>query len=192
MKYLPWAAGGLILIAALVTIFVGPGSRHTSLPTELWGDLSRSLGKAEPTPTPNLPGARRQTVFVLEQVSPIVGESNTLVEALGIESPRDRFTTVLPRGTHVPVGRIVTFSTGAEHQKEIRLHVLRGRSEAVPEAHSLGWVRVIDLPPGPKGATQVSVAFQVVDGAIVLAAQNPADGRAYPIEVSEEPPGFRK
>jgi molecular chaperone DnaK len=129
-------------------------------------------------------------MFVVEQESPIVAADDTLNEALGIETPRGKFRTVLPKGTPVKYARSVVFSTAADDQKEIRLHVLRARSEDLAQARSLGWVRVADLPPGPRGSTRVAVTFQIVDRAIVLIAQNVADGRALAIETAQAPPGF--
>ena len=198
MKYAPWAAALAVLLATLAAVLaiVLPGRpQPAARPEELWGDLARPLGQPaqlrQASPGEVAPGeTARQTAYVVEQVSPIVGADSTLTETLGLESPPGRFKTVLPRGTRAPVGRIVIFGTGAENQKEIRLHILRGSSENVSEDHSLGWVRIFDLPPGPKGATRIAVAFQVVDGAILLAAQNPADGRPLPIGPSEAPPGF--
>ncbi len=178
------------LIVAVVAIVLSPQKRPTVRPAELWSDPGRADGRAATAPSATPPGTPRQTVYVIEQVSPIVGADSMLAEALGIESPRGRFTTVLPKGKPAPIGRVVTFRTRVDDQKEIRLHVLRGRSEVASEDHSLGWVRITDLPAGPRGATHVAVAFQVVDGAIVLAAQNSGDGQSLPIEATEAPPGF--
>jgi len=159
-------------------------------PGLLWGEPGRPEGPAAPA-TPGTPGAAvREDYFVVEQTSPIVGADKTLFEALGIESPPGKFKEVLPRGTPVPVGRVVIFRTGADNQREIRLHILRGSSENASEDHSLGWVRIADVPPGPRGTTRVAVMFQVVDVAIRLAAQNPVDGTPLRIEGSEQPPGF--
>ena len=200
VKYAPWAAALAVLLATLAAVLaiVLPGRPlPTARPGDLSGNLSRPLGRAagvrSASPGDVAPGeAAGQTGYVVEQVSPIIGADSTLIEALGMESPPGRFKTVLPKGTRAPVGRIVIFGTGADNQREIRLHILRGGSESVSEDHSLGWVRIFDLPPGPKGATRIAVAFQVVDGAILLAAQNPADGRPLPIGPSEAPPGFHR
>ena len=51
-------------------------------------------------------------------------------------------------------------------------------------------MRIYDLPPGSRGSAHVAVMFQVVDRAVRLAAQDPANGRALPIEPSLEPAGF--
>lgn len=132
----------------------------------------------------------RPAVLVVEQVSPIVGSDSILAESLGIETAGGTFTPILPKGTRAPVMRYVTFKTSAEDQKEIRLHVLRGESDRVALNHDLGWVRVADLPPGARGTVQVTVAFRIADGVIVLAAADPVTRRAFTIEPSEAPPGF--
>ena len=201
MRYTPWAAGLLVLvvaIAAVAAVVLPQGPLRTAHPSELWGEWTRPLGMPAPSPESAPPGsvpvnpspAPAQTLYVVEQESPIVAPDETLNEALGIETPRGRFRAVLPRGTPVRYARSVTFGTGADDQKEIRLHILRGRSETVTQNRSLGWVRVPNLPPGPRGSTRVAVTFQVIDRAIVLAAQNVADGRALTIEASAAPPGF--
>ncbi len=201
MRYTPWAAGLLVLvvaIAAVAAVVLPQGPLRTAHPSELWGEWTRPLGTAAPSPETAPPGtapvnpspAPAQTLYVVEQESPIVAPDETLNEALGIETPRGRFRAVLPRGTPVRYARSVTFGTGSDDQKEIRLHILRGRSETVTQNRSLGWVRVPNLPPGPRGSTRVAVTFQVIDRAIVLVAQNVADGRALAIEASAAPPGF--
>jgi Hsp70 protein len=201
VRYAPWAAGILLLVVAIVAVaaVVLPRSPlRTSHPSELWGEWTRPPGGNTPSTETAPPGAPpanpaappAPALYVVEQESPIVAPDGTLNEALGIETPRGRFRAVLPKGTPVRYARSVTFHTSADDQKEIRLHVLRGRSETVAENRSLGWVRVPNLPPGARGSTQVTVTFQVVDRAIVLVAQNGSDGRALTIEPSQAPPGF--
>jgi Hsp70 protein len=202
VKYAPWAAIGLVLVVAVVAVaavVLPQGPLRTAHPSELWGEWSRPLGKAGPTPAaeppPGVPGenhagARAPAPYVVEQESSIVAADDTLNEALGIETPRGKFQVVLARGTPVRYARTVTFGTGADDQKEIRLHILRGRSGTLAENRSLGWVRIPDLPPGPRRSTRVAVTFQVIDRAVVLVAQNVGDGRAMTIEASQAPPGF--
>ncbi len=202
MRYAPWAAGLLVLVVAIVAVaavVLPQGPLRTAHPSELWGEWTRPLGSPAPSPGPApAPGtstayptvSQTPALYVVEQESPIVAPDETLGEGLGIETPRGKFQVVLARGTPVRYARTVTFGTGADDQKEIRLHLLRGRSGTLTENRSLGWVRIPDLPPGPRRSTRVAVTFQVVDRAIVLVAQNVADGRALTIEASEAPPGF--
>ncbi|MBI1950035.1 MAG: Hsp70 family protein [Acidobacteria bacterium] len=169
----PWLAPGETDRGAVPPAAGGPGAAGVP-------------GGTRDLPLPVL----RPAVLVVEQVSPIVGPDSILAESLGIETAGGTFTPILPKGTRAPVMRYVTFKTSADDQKEIRLHVLRGGSDRVAGNHDLGWVRVADLPPGPKGAVQVTVGFRIADGAIVLAAADPVTRRAYTIEPSEAPPGF--
>ena len=187
-------AAALIMVflgaAAVLLVPASPGMLTRIRPTELWGGRGEETGAGSSGSATTALQIARATIHVLEQVSPIVGPASTLVESLGIEM-REKFTTVLPKGTPAPVKRVVTFRTAADDQKEIRLHVLRGVSETAAQNHSLGWVRVADLPPGPRGSTRVAVLFEVADGAIVLAAVDPATGLPLPIETAEPPPGFK-
>jgi len=181
----------LVVALAAIAFVILPGKPlPTGRPGLLWGEPDRPGGGASPAPPATAGGAPRQDFYVLEQTSPIVGADKTLVEALGIESPPGKFKAVLPKGTPAPVGRVVIFRTGGDNQKEIRLHILRGNSENVSEARSLGWVRIAELPPRPRGETRVALMFQVADVAIRLAAQNPEEGTPLLIEASEQPPGF--
>ena len=179
------AAAVVIVLLGAVAVLLVPRTLTKLRPANPWGAREGATGDSLPAALPTV----RPTIHVLEQVSPIVGPASTLVESLGIEM-HGRFTAVLPKGAPVPVRRVVTFRTSGDDQKEVRLHVLRGQSETAAQDHSLGWVRVGDLPPGPRGSTKIAVTFQVADGAIVLTAMDPATGRAFPIEPSEAPPGF--
>jgi len=146
----------IMVLLGLAAVLLAPAASHTPArvrPAELWGgrDHAAPAGAPAAAGVPAAVLAARPAVHILEQVSPIVGPESTLVESLGFEM-HDRLTTVLPKGTPVPVRRIVTFRTSGDDQKEIRLHVLRGLSESATQDHSLGWVRIGDLPPGPRGS----------------------------------------
>jgi molecular chaperone DnaK len=180
MNRVVWGAALAVVALGVVAVLLVPERLPKAPPVDLWGAPL----------TPGGAGAPLAAVLVVEQVSPIVGSDSVLVESLGIETAGGTFTPVLPKGTRAPVMRFVTFKTSADDQKEIRLHVLRGESDRVARNHDLGWVRVADLPPGPKGSIQVTVAFRIADGAIVLGAADPASRRAYGIGPSEAPPGF--
>ena len=180
MNRVVWGAALAVVALGVVAVLLVPERLPKAPPVDLWGAPL----------TPGGAGAPLAAVLVVEQVSPIVGSDSILVESLGIETAGGTFTPVLPKGTRAPVMRFVTFKTSADDQKEIRLHVLRGESDRVARNHDLGWVRVAGLPPGPKGSIQVTVAFRIADGAIVLGAADPASRRAYGIEPSEAPPGF--
>ena len=185
MKHVPWAVAVTVVILALgaiAAVLLPDRQPAVARPSELWGETPRHWVGTREAPGPGF--------YVLEQDSPIVGADSKLVEALGFESPAGKFRTVLPGGTPTPVGRVVMLRTGTDNQTEIRLHILRGRSEDVSGNHSLGWVSLADLPAGPRGAARVAVAFQVVDVAILLAAQNPEDGHPIQVTASEQPPGF--
>jgi len=184
-----WIAALVIVLLCVAAVLLAPRTLSSFRPAYLWGGREGTAGAGDAARAAGTSTAR-PTIYVLEQVSPIVGSGSALIESLGIEM-HGKLTPVLPEGAPVPVRRVVTFRTSGDDQKEIRLHVVRGQSESVAEDHSLGWVRVGDLPPGPRGATKIAVMFQVADGAIILTAADPVSGRAFPIEASEAPPGFK-
>jgi hypothetical protein len=193
MKHVPWAvaiAVVILAVGAIAAVLLPDRQPAVARPSELWGETPRHWLGTEGTSSGTTGEAPGPGFYVLEQDSPIVGADSKLVEALGFESPAGKFRTVLPGDTPTPVGRVVMLRTGTDNQTEIRLHILRGRSEDVSGNHSLGWVSLADLPPGPRGAVRVAVAFQVVDVAILLAAQNPEDGHPIQVTASEQPPGF--
>src|SRR5262245_12070945 len=151
MKYAPWVAGAVVVLIALssvIAVLLHPGSSRPSRPAVAVPGPAGTpgpLNPGSPAPPPVTPqAARGQAIYVVEQVSPIVSREDTLNESLGFESPAGRFRAVLPKGTPVRYARSVTFSTSIDNQKEIRIHVLRGRSENAAQNHSLGWVRVPD------------------------------------------------
>lgn len=203
MNRVVWGAAAAIVVLGIGAILLLPHDLPKVDPTGTWG-APRSMGVQGATPPGSgseagralgaAPGvgspAAIPAILVVEQVSPIVGPDGNLAESLGIETGGGAFTPVLPKGTRAPVMRYVTFKTSADNQREIRLHVLRGLTERVAQNHDLGWVRVPGLPPGPRGTVQVTVGFRIADGAVVLAAADPASGRGYAIETSEAPPGF--
>jgi molecular chaperone DnaK len=197
VRFTVWGAALAIVVLGVCAAFLVPARLPRVRPADLWGRPAAPPPVGGPGAAGSPGGSQditlgvtRPAVHVVEQVSPIVASNSTLSESLGIETAGGAFTPVLPKGAPVPVMRFVTFKTSADDQREIRLHVLRGQSDKAALNHSLGWVRVAGLPPGPKGSIQVTVGFRVADGAIVLAAVDPASGRDYQVEASEAPPGF--
>src|SRR5262245_33095510 len=200
MNRVVWGAGAVIVALGMGAILLLPHDLPKVDPYATRGAL-RSPGAEKPGPTgmgtgvPGAaPGAGMQAaipaILVVEQVSPIVGPDGRLGESLGIETAGGAFTAVLPRGTQAPVLRFVTCRTRAANTRARRLHVLGGVTDRVAQNHDLGWVRVIGLPPGVRGTIQVTVGFRIADGAVVLAAADPASGHGYAIQTSEPPPGF--
>lgn len=184
MNRVAWGAAAAIVVLGIGAILLVPGDLPKSA-------LFGTGGAGVPGAAPGVGSpAAIPAILVVEQVSPIVGSDGNLAESLGIETAGGAFTPVLPKGTRAPVMRYVTFKTSVDNQREIRLHVLRGLTDRVAQNHDLGWVRVPGLPPGPRGTVQVTVGFRIADGAVVLAAADPASGHGYTIETSEAPPGF--
>jgi molecular chaperone DnaK len=189
MNRVVWGAAAAIVVLGIAAILLLPHDLPKADPSRIWG-APRATGVQGSTPPVVGSPAAIPAILVVEQVSPIVGADGSLAESLGIETGGGAFTPVLPKGTRAPVMRFVTFKTSADNQREIRLHVLRGLADRVAQNHDLGWVRIPGLPAGPRGTVQVTVGFRIADGAVVLAALDPATGHGYTMETSEAPPGF--
>lgn len=141
-------------------------------------------------PTARSGGRFDPIVLVVEQDSPIIGADGRLEETVGIEMPRGVFLPVIPRGSAQPADGRKAFRAGGENQREVWLHVLRGRSDRLRENLSLGWVRITDLEPGPEGMVATAVFFRVADGNIVIAAHDAFSGRPATLQLTDPPPGF--
>lgn len=80
---------------------------------------------------------------------------------LGIETLGDVFTTVIGTGTPIPCEHREIFSTAADNQSEIEVHVLQGTSQRASKNTSLGKFKLTRLPKAPRGVPQIEVTFRV-------------------------------
>jgi molecular chaperone DnaK (HSP70) len=124
---------------------------------------------------------------LIEQNSPIVGSGGVLTQDLGIETLRERFTPLIRKGTRTPCETTLKFSTATDHQRTIKITVLRGVDESTRQHHLLGRYMVDDLPDAPKGVPLVLITFKVLaSGDIILQAADGKTGSALPIVYNEE------
>lgn len=134
------------------------------------------LAGALPTETPKT--AEESQASVKE---PAKGEvpvdSGRLATSVGIETLGGVFTTLIEAGSPVPCDRTEIFSTAADNQTEIEVHVLHGTSERASDNVSLGKFKLTGLPKASRGVPQIEVTFRVqADSRFVLMAQNLGDG----------------
>jgi molecular chaperone DnaK (HSP70) len=188
LKAAPWiAAAGIVLLGVIGFVLVPrilPGKPGAAPPDGAAAPAPGSTPEAAPR-TAGVP--MRPHLLVVEQVSPIASAAGTLSEALGYEQAGDAFVAVLPRGAKMPATKTKLVATVNAEQRDILFHLLRGNSSRATGNHSLGWYRITDLPIGADGRAKVAVMFGVVDGAIVLAAADPATGRALTVASTPAP-----
>ena len=87
--------------------------------------------------------------------------------SLGIETLGGVFTKLIERNTTIPVKKSETFSTAADNQPSVEVHVLQGEREMAGGNRSLGKFHLVGIPPAPRGVPQVEVTFDIDANGIV-------------------------
>jgi molecular chaperone DnaK len=105
--------------------------------------------------------------------------------SLGIETRGGMFTKIIERNATIPTRKSKIFTTVADNQTKVQIHVLQGEREIAAHNKSLGQFELVGLPPAPRGATQVEVAFDIDSNGIVsVSAKDLATQREQKIMVT--------
>ena len=87
--------------------------------------------------------------------------------SLGIETYGGVFTKMIERNTTIPTNKSQTFSTAADNQPSVEVHVLQGEREMAKDNKSLGMFHLDGIPPAPRGIPQIEVTFDIDANGIV-------------------------
>ncbi len=87
--------------------------------------------------------------------------------SLGIETMGGVFTKLIERNTTIPTSHSQVFSTAADNQTAVDIHVLQGEREMASYNKTLGRFQLTDIPPAPRGVPQVEVSFDIDSNGIV-------------------------
>jgi len=102
--------------------------------------------------------------------------------SLGIETMGAVFTKLIDRNTTIPVGKSQIFSTAADNQPAVTVHVLQGERPMAKDNKSLGQFELSGIPPAPRGVPQIEVKFDIDrDGILKVSAQDKATGKSQDI-----------
>lgn len=105
--------------------------------------------------------------------------------SLGVETMGGVMTKIIPRNTTIPVKKSETFSTAADGQTNVEIHVLQGERELVNDNKSLGTFRFDGIPPAPRGVPQIDVTFDLdANGLLSVTAKDRATGKVQSITIS--------
>ena len=102
----------------------------------------------------------------------------TLQLAVGVESPGGVFTKLIPEGTRIPYRLTDLFSTAADNQTIIEVHILAGLHPLAKDNLSLGKFHVAGILPAPRGVPKVDITFRIdAAGVIDISAKDRVTGR---------------
>lgn len=104
---------------------------------------------------------------------------------LGIETLGGVMTKLIQRNTAIPAKRKETFTTAADMQTSVEVHVLQGEREFAKDNKSLGTFILRDLPPAPRGVPQIEVEFNLdSNGILNVEAKDKASGKTQRITIT--------
>ncbi len=105
--------------------------------------------------------------------------------SLGIETHGGLFTKIIDRNATIPTKKSMIFTTVADNQTTVEVHVLQGERGIANENRSLGRFDLVGIPPAPRGVPQIEVTFSIDSNGIVhVSARDLATGKEQGIEVN--------
>jgi len=105
--------------------------------------------------------------------------------SLGIETLGEVFTKIIERNTTIPSSKSEVFSTAADGQTSVEIHVLQGERAMALDNKSLGKFLLAGIPPAPRGVPQIEVTFDIdVNGILKVSAQDQGTKREQSIIIS--------
>ncbi len=104
--------------------------------------------------------------------------------SLGIETLGGVTTKLIERNTTIPTSKSEVFSTAADNQPSVEIHVLQGEREMAADNKSLGKFILDGIPPAPRGVPQIEVAFNIdANGILNVAAKDKGSGKEQSITI---------
>jgi len=104
--------------------------------------------------------------------------------SMGVETYGGVMTVMIPRNTTIPTSKTETFSTAADSQTSVEIHVLQGEREFAKDNRTLGKFQLQGIPPAPRGMPQIEVTFDIdVNGILHVKAKDKATGKENKVEI---------
>jgi len=104
--------------------------------------------------------------------------------SLGVETLGGVMTVLIPRNTTIPTEKREIFSTAADNQTEVTIHVLQGEREFARDNRTLGRFNLTGIPPARRNVPQIEVTFQIdANGILNVSAKDLATGKEQSIEI---------
>ncbi len=129
-------------------------------------------------------GAAVQAGVLSGEVSDIVLVDVTPL-SLGIETLGGVMTVLIPRNTTIPTRKSESFTTAADNQPSVEVHVCQGERKMAGDNRTLGKFSLVGLPPAPRGVPQVEVTFDIdANGIVNVSAKDKATGKEQKITIT--------
>ncbi len=105
--------------------------------------------------------------------------------SLGLETHGGLFTKIIERNSTIPTKNALIFTTVADNQNKVQIHVLQGEREFARENKSLGKFELVGIPPAPRGVPQIEVNFSIDSNGIVsVTARDQATGASQGVQIN--------
>ena len=105
--------------------------------------------------------------------------------SLGIETMGGVFTRLINRNTTIPTKKSQVFSTAADGQTAVSIHVLQGEREMAADTRTLGRFGLVGIPPAPRGVPQIEVTFDIdANGIVHVSAKDMGTGKEQHIQIT--------
>jgi len=105
--------------------------------------------------------------------------------SLGIETLGGVMTTLITRNTTIPTRKSETFSTAADSQTSVEVHVLQGERPLARDNRTLGRFQLVGIPPAPRGVPQIEVTFDIdANGMVNVSAKDLGTGKEQKITIT--------
>ncbi len=104
---------------------------------------------------------------------------------LGVETLGGVMTPLIPRNTTIPTSKSEIFSTAADNQTQVEIHILQGERPLARDNKSLGRFILDGIPPAPRGVPQIEVTFDIdANGILTVTAKDKATGKSQAIKIT--------
>ena len=105
--------------------------------------------------------------------------------SLGLETLGGVLTKLIDRNTTIPTHKSETFSTAADNQPGVEIHVLQGDRPMAKDNKSIGKIKLTDIPPAPRGTPQIEVSFDIdANGILNVSAKDLGTGKEQKITIT--------
>jgi molecular chaperone DnaK len=105
--------------------------------------------------------------------------------SLGIETLGGVFTKLIERNTTIPSRKSQIFSTAADNQPGVEIHVLQGERQFARDSKTIGKFKLDDIPPAPRGVPQIEVSFDIdANGILHVSAKDLGTGKEQKITIT--------